>query len=231
MKIIAHRGYSGLYPENTLLSIEKALETGCDGIEIDVYRAEDTLVVIHDSDVSRTTNGLGLVSDFSLAALQKLDAGCGQPVPTLWQVLALCNNQLELNIELKGSDTAALLVKELKKAQQELGTQLTRIVVSSFNHHLLRAVQTALPQLRLGALTASLALDYARFASELKAFSIHCDEAFVNAELVADAHQRNLEVWVYTVNSERRAQELKTLGVDAIFCNYPKEAMEWLLKN
>lgn len=228
MKIIAHRGYSGLYPENTLLAIRKALDAGCDGIEIDLYRVEDTLVVIHDADVSRTTNGTGLINNFNLKQLQLLDAGQGQRVPTLMQVLQLVNNQCLLNIELKGADTADLLLQELATAEQQLGTRPELLLISSFNHHLLRFLHQHRPELKLGALTASLPLDYAAFASQLAAFSVHCDQDFIDERLVQDAHQRGLQVWVYTVNSAVRARQLNQLGVDAIFCNYPLEAKNWL---
>lgn len=228
MKVIAHRGYSGHYPENTLLAIAKALDADCDGIEIDLYRVEDTLVVIHDSDVSRTTNGNGLLSQFSLQQLLQLDAGNGESVPTLWQVLQLVNNQCLLNIELKGADTAELFLQELAHAEQQLGVNPGLLLISSFNHHLLRLIQQHRPDLKLGALTASLPLDYAAFASALGAYSINCDKDFMNEALVQDAHRRGLEVWVYTVNSAQRALQLQQMGVDAIFCNYPAEARGWL---
>ena len=76
MKIYAHRGYSGRYPENTMLSFQKAAETGCDGIELDVQLTRDgTVVVIHDEAVDRTTDGTGLVKDYTFEELRKLDAG------------------------------------------------------------------------------------------------------------------------------------------------------------
>ncbi|MBP8228024.1 MAG: glycerophosphodiester phosphodiesterase, partial [Pararheinheimera sp.] len=194
MQIFAHRGASGSYPENTLLAIEQALLAKADGIEIDVFCVENELVVIHDEDVSRTTNGTGLLHNFTLQQLQQLDAGSGQQVPTLWQVLQLVNNQALLNIELKGADTAETLVALLKKAETELGTKPDKLLISSFNHHLLKQIQNHRPDLKLGALTASLPLDYAAFASELGAWSVHCDKGFINQQMVQDAHQRGLKV-------------------------------------
>ena len=76
MKIYAHRGYSGRYPENTMLAFQKAAETGCDGMELDVQLTKDgTVVVIHDEAVDRTTDGTGLVKDYTFEELRKLDAG------------------------------------------------------------------------------------------------------------------------------------------------------------
>jgi len=227
MQIFAHRGASGSYPENTLLAIEQALLAKADGIEIDVFCVENELVVIHDEDVSRTTNGTGLLHNFTLQQLQQLDAGSGQQVPTLWQVLQLVNNQALLNIELKGADTAETLVALLKKAETELGTKPDKLLISSFNHHLLKQIQNHRPDLKLGALTASLPLDYAAFASELGAWSVHCDKGFINQQMVQDAHQRGLKVLVYTVNDAVTAKNMQQLGVDGIFCNYPQEARSW----
>ncbi|RVT47876.1 glycerophosphodiester phosphodiesterase [Rheinheimera sediminis] len=227
MQIIAHRGASGLYPENTLLAIEQALLANADGIEIDVFCVENTLVVIHDENVNRTTNGTGLLQDFTLKQLQQLDAGSGQQVPTLWQVLQLVNNQTLLNIELKGADTIEPLLQLLAKAETELGTDPDKLLISSFNHHLLKKIKTQKPNLKLGALTASLPLDYAVFASELGAWSVNCDKGFINQHMVLDAHQRGLKVWVYTVNDAVTAAKMQQLGVDAIFCNYPQEARGW----
>lgn len=227
MQIFAHRGASGSYPENTLLAIEQALLAKADGIEIDVFCVENELVVIHDENVSRTTNGTGFLQDLTLKQLQQLDAGSGQQVPTLWQVLQLVNNQALLNIELKGADTAETLVALLKKAETELGTKPDKLLISSFNHHLLKQIQNHRPDLKLGALTASLPLDYAAFASELGAWSVHCDKGFINQQMVQDAHQRGLKVLVYTVNDAVTAKNMQQLGVDGIFCNYPQEARSW----
>lgn len=227
MQIIAHRGASGSYPENTLLAIQQALLAKADGIEIDVFCVENQLVVIHDEEVSRTTNGKGLLQDFTLQQLQQLDAGSGQQVPTLWQVLQLVNNQTLLNIELKGANTAEPLVELLRKAEIELGTEPDKLLISSFNHHLLKQIKKHRPDLKLGALTASLPLDYAAFAAELEAWSVNCDKGFINEAMVQDAHQRGLKVLVYTVNDATTAKKLQLLGVDGIFCNYPLEARSW----
>lgn len=227
MQIIAHRGASGFYPENTLLAIEHALLANADGIEIDVFCVENELVVIHDEEVSRTTNGTGLLQDFTLKQLQQLDAGSGQQVPTLWQVLQLVNNQTLLNIELKGADTVKPLLELLRKAEAQLNTDPKKLVISSFNHHLLKQVKNQRSDLKLGALTASLPLDYAAFASELGAWSVNCDKSFIDQQMVADAHQRGLKVWVYTVNDAVTAAKMQQLGVDGIFCNYPQQARSW----
>lgn len=222
MQIIAHRGASGEYPENTLLAIEQAILQGADAIEIDVFAVQSELIVIHDHHLTRTTNGTGSIYQYSVEQLMKLDAGHGQRIPTLWQVMQLLQNtQLWLNIELKGENTVAPLLALLDKAQQELQFDIQRLLISSFNHHLLAALKRARPELKLGALTASLPLDYAAFTQPLQAHSVNCDVSFINQAFVDDAKARGLKVYVYTVDHADDIKHLQQYGVDGIFSNYP----------
>lgn len=227
MLIFAHRGVSGHFPENTLMAFQAALDAGCQAIELDVYALQNQLVVIHDRQLARTTNGKGNLEDHTLESLSALDAGHGESVPTLWQVLQLVANKVLLNIELKGADTAELLIALLKKAQQELQLDLSTVVVSSFNHRVLQQLRKLHATLALGVLIAHRPFDNAAIASLLDACCLNCDRGFVDAELVADAHKRGVKVYVYTVNEAREANELAKIGVDGIFCNYPAEAANW----
>lgn len=227
MLIFAHRGISGHFPENTLMAFQAALDAQCQAIELDVYALQNQLVVIHDRQLARTTNGEGNLEDHTLESLSALDAGRGESVPTLWQVLQLVANKVVLNIELKGADTAELLIDLLAKAQQELQLNLATIVVSSFNHRLLQQLRKLHSTLALGVLIAHRPLDNAAIASQLDACCLNCDRGFVDAELINDAHQRGIKVYVYTVNDAREARELAKIGVDGIFCNYPQEAQNW----
>ena len=107
--VIGHRGATGYEPENTLRSFEKALQLGCSWIELDVHVVDDQIVVIHDDDLSRTTNGFGLVSTSSFKYLRSLDAGKGEQVPTLQEVMELIGQRCRVNVELKGKGTARVL--------------------------------------------------------------------------------------------------------------------------
>lgn len=222
MQIIAHRGASGEYPENTLLAIEHAIVQGADAIEIDVFAVRGELIVIHDHHLTRTTNGTGIIYQYSVEQLMQLDAGRGERIPTLWQVLQLLHNTtLWLNIELKGENTVAPLLALLDKAKQELQFDSKRLLISSFNHHLLAELKLAQPELKLGALTACLPLDYAAFAQHLQAYSVNCDVGFINQTFVDDAKARSLKVYVYTVDQADDIKRLQQYGVDGIFSNYP----------
>lgn len=231
MQIIAHRGASGDYPENTLLAIDQAITQGADAIEIDVFAVQGELMVIHDHHLARTTNGSGSIYQYSLTQLMQLDAGRGERIPTLWQVLQLlAPTTLWLNIELKGDKTVAPLLVMLAKAERELGFSTTRLLISSFNHHLLVAVKQAWPQLKLGALTACLPIDYAAFAQQLQAYALNCDVSFINQAFVTDAKARGLRVYVYTVDQTDDITRMQQYGVDGIFSNYPARSRQRLAK-
>ena len=230
MQIIAHRGASGDYPENTLLAIEQAIAQGADAIELDVFAVQGELVVIHDHHLQRTTNGKGSIYQYSVEQLMQFDAGCGERIPTLWQVLERLQNASQwLNIELKGADTVTPLLSLLDKATELLGFDSKRLLISSFNHHLLAELRTLRPALKLGALTASIPLDYAAFAQRLAAYSVNCDVSFINQAFVNDAKARGLRVYVYTVDHTDDISRMQQYGVDGIFTNHPSTSRKYLV--
>ena len=120
MICIGHRGASGYAPENTLEAFELAISMHCPWVELDVYAVEDELLVIHDDTLERTTNGRGRVMQTPLAALRSLDAGKGQQIPTLSEVIELIDHRAGINIELKGEHTA-LPVNRLLADYRERG--------------------------------------------------------------------------------------------------------------
>ncbi|MFT6778768.1 MAG: glycerophosphoryl diester phosphodiesterase [Paraglaciecola sp.] len=231
MLIFAHRGASADAPENTLLAIDQALNQQADGIEIDVYQLSNELVVIHDRWVSRTTNGNRLLSDYTLEELQTLDAGQGQFVPTLWQVLQRVQGQCLINIEVKGVHDVSLVNECINKAVSQLSFKPEQFIFSSFNHHLLKAFKSMAPAIKVGALTGSIPLDHARFAEELQAYSANADLSFVTQAFVEDAHSRGLKMFVYTVDEPEDLLRLQAWGVDGVYCNGPAKAKLVLAKN
>ncbi|MGL5947563.1 MAG: glycerophosphodiester phosphodiesterase [Aeromonas sp.] len=225
MQIIAHRGASGQAPENTLKAIQLALNQGARAVEIDVQCADGELWVFHDRRLERTSNGAGVLSAQSRHYLAGLDAGDGESIPTLWQVVCLLAQApypIELHVELKGADTAAPVAALLSQAEATLNFSPAQWRVSSFNHLTLREFAMQRPDICLGALTASLPLDLARFASDLGAGSVNCDVDFISPQLVTDAHARGLQVLVYTVDAPEDGRWLQAMGVDGIFSNYPE---------
>ncbi|WP_324013915.1 glycerophosphodiester phosphodiesterase [Aeromonas hydrophila] len=221
MQIIAHRGASGLAPENTLKAIRLALALGAGAIEIDVQLADGELWVFHDRRLERCTDGGGVLTAQSRAYLASLDAGEGEGIPNLWQVMEAIAGQAELHIELKGSQTADEVARLTRLAEAELGFGPTQWVVSSFHHPELARFAALRPDIRLGALTATIPLTLAKFAAELGAWSLNCDVDFVDQSLVQDAHDRGLKVLVYTVDEPADQAMLAAIGVDGIFTNRP----------
>ncbi|HAU4899396.1 glycerophosphodiester phosphodiesterase [Aeromonas hydrophila] len=221
MQIIAHRGASGLAPENTLKAIRLALALGAGAIEIDVQLADGELWVFHDRRLERCTDGDGVLTAQSRAYLASLDAGEGEGIPTLWQVMEAIAGQAELHIELKGAQTADEVARLTRRAEAELGFAPTQWVVSSFHHPELARFAALRPDILLGALTSTIPLTLAKFAAELGAWSLNCDVDFVDQALVQDAHDRGLKVLVYTVDEPADQAMLAAIGVDGIFTNRP----------
>ncbi|MCR3905301.1 glycerophosphodiester phosphodiesterase [Aeromonas hydrophila] len=221
MQIIAHRGASGLAPENTLKAIRLALALGAQAIEIDVQLADGELWVFHDRRLERCTDGSGVLTAQSRTYLASLDAGEGEGIPTLWQVMEAIAGQAELHIELKGAQTADEVARLTRRAEAELGFAPTQWVVSSFHHPELARFAALRPDIRLGALTSTIPLTLAKFVAELGAWSLNCDVDFVDQALVQDAHDRGLKVLVYTVDESADQAMLAAIGVDGIFTNRP----------
>jgi glycerophosphoryl diester phosphodiesterase len=231
MLIFAHRGASADAPENTLLAVDTALAQQADGIEIDVHQLGNDLVVIHDRWVSRTTNGNRPLSEYTIEELQTLDAGQGQFVPTLWQVLQLIQGQCLINIEVKGVHDVSLVDVCIKKAVNQLNFKFEQFIISSFNHHLLLAFKSIAPTIKIGALTACTPLKHAHFAQELQAYSVNVEISFIDQAFVIDAHRRGLKIFVYTVDEPEDLLKLQAWGVDGVFSNGPAKARLVLATN
>lgn len=219
--LFAHRGAKGYEPENTLCAFEKAIDLGAPWIELDVYLVEHDLVVIHDDRLERTTNGMGYVPAQTVSYLRSLDAGKGEKIPFLQEVVELVDGRAGLNIELKGVGTAAPVAGLLQAMFASSTWHADNILVSSFNHHELKAFAEILPEIRRGALTMSIPLDYAGFAEELGAWAVHASSEFVTPEFVDDTHRRGMKMITYTVNHPMDAVRLRKLGVDGVFTDFP----------
>ena len=218
----AHRGASGHEPENTLLAVQKALSLGAPWIEVDVYAVENQLIVIHDPTLERTTNGSGHVMEKTLTYLRSLDAGKGQRIPFLQEVFDLVSDQAGINVELKGPNTAEPVISLIDEFIMNHHWTYDRVLISSFNHDELKKVKALQPKIRIGALISRIPDNHARFAEALGAYSVHVKMKVINRQFVDDAHQRDLNVFVYTVNSTEEIEKMMSLGVDGIFTNYPE---------
>lgn len=221
MFVFAHRGASGEAPENTLTAVEIALQQQADGVEIDVRQHGDQLLVIHDNTLERTTNGKGSLDQHSFDDLRKLDAGNGQKIPTLQEIMACIAGKVVLNIEVKSCYQIELLNLAYQQAIGEYNFQPQQLLVSSFDHHILQELRQLNSYIALGALTATKPIDYAAVADTLQARTVNADAELIDRAFVLDAHHRGLPIYAYTVNNAEEMLRLKAMGVDGIFTNYP----------
>jgi glycerophosphoryl diester phosphodiesterase len=221
--VIAHRGASGERPENTLPAYELAVAQGADMIEIDLHRTRDgAIVVTHDEELAGL-GGRGEIADATLAEVRALDAGGGDRVPTLAEVLDRFGERIPFNLEIKRGSAAeyagleAEVVADL--ARRGLGE---RMLFSSFYDPVLRRLREVSREARIGLLISRRfphgAIERAR---ALGAEALHPERALVTRALVEQAHAAGLAVYVFTVDDPADMAELLALGVDGLFTNFP----------
>lgn len=223
-----HRGARGYEPENTLRSVRKALELGANGVEVDVYLVEGRLIVIHDDTLERTTDGVGFVAEKSFAYLRSLDAGQGERIPTFEEVIDTVNRRAVINVELKGPGTAAPVAQIIGQYVRERGWRHEDFLVSAFDPAQIETAKKLLPDIRTGALIEKVPPGLAAFAERIGAWSLHPSKRCVTPELVADAHQRGLKVFVFTVNQPADIASMVAVGVDGVFTDYPDRVATFL---
>lgn len=217
MILTGHRGAAELEPENTLLSMQKAIDLEVDQIEIDVHLTRDQhLVVIHDTTVDRTTDGQGAVADFTLEEIKQLDAGKGERIPTLQEVIDLVRGKVVLQIELKGPDTAEPVVRTVERNSIE-----SEVLLTSFVHERLREARELNPNLALGALWSNPPDDACEQAVDMGATGIHILHPNIDAQLVQKAHAHGLLIRAWNPDTVEEIQRVIDLGVDAIGSNRP----------
>jgi glycerophosphoryl diester phosphodiesterase len=219
---IGHRGACGYAPENTLASMRKALELGVHGFEFDIQLSRDEEpVVIHDDTLERTTSGRGGVSDFTLAELQRLDAGSGEKIPSLRNVLDLVDKRCRLFIELKAEHATRPVADIITHYVGQFGWSWEQLFVCSFDHLQIAAIRQHQPKIRTCALIAGIPVSLAAVAEQAGAWAINPNAYHINQALVDDAHHRGLKVITWTANQPRDIARVKSLGVDGIISDYP----------
>ena len=231
--IQAHRGASAYAPENTMEAFRMARDMRADAIELDVHLTRDgKLVVIHDADISRTSNGHGAVADMSLAELNQYNFAAGFAeqysstrvhIPTLEEVYDLVRGTgMLVNVELKGGgeDMVHLVAEHETKCHME-----GLVIYSSFNHDTVKKIKEICPTARTGMLYCDGIYQPVTYASMIQADALHpAIYHLQNTELVKAAHQNNMRIHVWTVNEESDFTYMAESGVDAIITNYPDRA-------
>jgi len=218
---IAHRGASGLEPENTLSSINKALALKADMIEIDVRLTKDKkVIVLHDDKVNRTTNGKGHVHKMTLAEIKKLDAGKGEKVPTLEEVLDTINKKTKINIEIKVKEAVRSTIRIINKYITRKKWKNSHFLISSFDHNLLLEVKKLNPKLRIGLIIAGIP-DVPKLKEKYNPYSLNLNLTFVSELVIKESHKDKMKVFVWTVNDPEDIRLMHALNVDGLFSDFP----------
>lgn len=224
--VMAHRGLSADAPENTLYAFSDAISVGADFIELDVQQTRDgVLVVMHDSNLKRTTGVNKDIWDVDYADIQNLDAGswfdpayANARIPTLEETLQFVDKRAKLNIEIKptkhGSDTLEQDVAELITQYQYTDA----CYVTSFSYGSLKKVKEVNPEIRTGYL---MSVAYGQFYSLKYADAFSLNKVFVTSQVVNAAHQQGKQIFAWTVNSMSEVRSLCNLHVDSIITDDP----------
>jgi glycerophosphoryl diester phosphodiesterase len=205
----------GVEPENTLRSFRRADREGVDVIELDLHLSRDgALVVMHDAEVDRTTDGSGPIADHTLDALRALDAGLGERVPVFEEVVDAVDAPLQAEIK----DRAAARV--LCRAIEE-GKLHDRVTVISFHDDALRETREQLPQTPLVLVAGHSTPTVPDRARDLGARMVSCELRWLDARTVQRCHEAGVEVISWTVNTDEDLLRVRELGLDGVVTDMP----------
>lgn len=229
-KLLGHRGVMGLAPENTMASFRRAVELGCDILELDVHLSRDgELMVIHDETIERTTTGRGAVRSLSSAVLRRCDAGVkfsprfrGERVPFLAEVLELARSSgVALNIEIKnGPEFPRAMAGKVTRLVARMGFA-PRTVISSFDHEVLRECKRMDDSIATAALSVARMHDTIGYLRRLRADGYHPRWNYLTRDLVRTLRAEGFFVNTWIAHDHATWRRLAAWGVDAIGVNDP----------
>jgi glycerophosphoryl diester phosphodiesterase len=228
VRVIAHRGFSGRYPENTIVAFQRAVETGTDEIEFDVkLTADREIVILHDANVDRTTDGTGDVADMNLSHIKSLDAGVrfnqkfkGTVIPTLEEVLESIPGNVELNVHAHTS-SPELVTKTLKILMEQNRVDNAYLAINS---EVIPAARSVYPRIKICNMRRQG--DRTGYIEETRKWGCERLQFYTPAyelteTLVKDAHAHGIFVNVFFADTEEIMRRYIEFGVDAILTNYP----------
>lgn len=215
LELIAHRGASRERPENTLAAFRRAIELGADGVELDVHRTTDGVLVVHHDAVPHAAPDPGLAGkalhELSSAQVARFRVG-SEPIPTLAQVLEMVGGRVVVYCELKGALTAP-------PACQLLAVAGGAHAVHAFDHRQVAAARRIAPAIARGVLEASYHVDPLSGAASVGARDVWQEWTMIDADLVRAAHAQGRRIIAWTVDDEVAVRSLSALGVDALCTN------------
>jgi glycerophosphoryl diester phosphodiesterase len=230
-KKIAHRGASGLYPENTRLAFLKAIEAGADLIELDCQLSRDGhVVVFHDEHLRRTAGVRGALRSKTLEQLKALDIGRwrkasfrGERILTLEEALETLAGRVDLCLEIKNYPNSLPGIELKILFALSHYDYLDRTIVSSFDYSSLARVRELAPDIAIGVLcSAALRRDAVENARRLTAASLHVQKSVAKRDFLLRAWEEGLDVFVWTLNDLREIEEFVSMGVQGVISDYPE---------
>ena len=239
--VIAHRGFSGAAPENTLAAFRKAIEVGSDMIELDIQLSKDgKILVLHDDTLERTTNGQDRAVDYTLKELKALDAGSWfgsqfseEKIPTLKEVLQLAKGRVLVNIEIKHPDHGQYPITELvDRALEEVRNvgMVNQVICSSFNPEALEWIKKNEPRVWVALLYHRPWNSLPEVIRGKEYLVLNLRNSYLTKTKIANLHQARMKVNVYTVNSEEELEKFMRWRVDGIITNHPDRLIALLKK-
>ncbi len=250
-QVVAHRGGRVWAPENTLAAFRKSVDLGADGIELDIHRCKTgELIVIHDEEVDRTTNGTGFVKDMTLAQLRGLSAGAkwapasqlrklstgityssefkSEKLPLLTEVFDLVKGKLVINIEIKNAPIDYPGIEDDLIAQLKKYPYPDKIMVSSFDHDVIHRFHEKAPQYKCAILSDCILSDVGSYAKSVGADNWNPGFGDFRADAAQRAHAAGLKVNVWTVNSPDEWKSAMAMPVDGIITDDPEGLKKYL---
>lgn len=231
-RIIAHRGCAALAPENTLAAMKVTQSLGIDWVEIDAnLLADGRVVIFHDDTLDRLTTSQGELSTLSFQSLEHLDIGShfstefhDERIPSLEEMLIhLSAQKIGLNLEIKRYDyfTPEQIVDPTITALENHWQDFDRLIISSFDHEILKLIHQRKPDWKLGQLWEGLPENWQDWVVAINAVSVHLYHALLTKDQAHAIKEAGLELYVYTVNSPDAAEKMFAMGVDGIFTDDP----------
>lgn len=215
---IAHRGASNYAPANTLEAFHKAVKLKLEVVEFDVHHTKDgVLVVMHDHNVKRTTDGLGSIHTLSLKELRKFHEANGEKVPTLQEVINILKNKCICKIDIRDRGIGDKIIRLIKKNHME-----NSVIITCDFHSVIKDIKAHHPNIKssMGGVKEKSVEKVIKKAKTIKADIIDSFYTITTKKLVDEAHKNGLEVHVWTVDNPRLMKKMVKLGVDGITSNF-----------
>ena len=229
VNIVAHRGASGTFPENTLSAFREAIRLGVESIEFDVHLSKDEeLIVIHDNSVDRTTNGSGRIEHLTLEEIKRLDAGVkfggqfpDERILTLSETLEIMPDDMRLNIHVKAHPDTRSIVTE-KVINEMVRRDILDSAFFTSDADTVKLVKQMNPDVATCNLSWKDGMSYAEYSRSLGSYILQPNRWLTTSELVEEAHASKMEVNIFYADEEEGMLTLMEMGVDGILTNFPE---------